>query len=69
MEEIGGGVYKTLWSGWKISMYKKQEFRKQQNIMMVYKNIREQLRIYLSLLINTMEILSEYFRMNKGYYI
>lgn len=67
MEEIGGDVYKTLWSGWKIGMYKKQEFRKQKNIMMVYKYIREQLRISLSLLINTMEILSEHFGISKGY--
>lgn len=67
MEEIGGDVYKTLWSGWKIGIYKKQEFRKQKNIIMAYKNIREQLRISLSLLINTMEILSEHFGISKGY--
>lgn len=67
MEEIGRGVYKTLWSGWKIGIYKKQEFRKQKNIIMVNKNIREQLRISLSLLINTMEILSEHFGISKGY--
>lgn len=67
MEEIGGDLYKTLWSGWKIGMYKKQEFRKQKNIIMAYKNIREQLRISLSLLINTMEILREHFGISKGY--